>query len=127
LPTRPFSLSQRDGPRVTLTADTGAVAHIFVAEEDIFRVLLLTQGKVTSAPSWAVAPGQSDIDEPGRDRMSVEGFAAPDFSIDETETHISIATARLRVAIARDGSLHMASNGRWHMAIDGAGPPDASL
>jgi hypothetical protein len=82
-----FSLSQRDGPRVTLTADTGAVAHIFVAEEDIFRVLLLTQGKVTSAPSWAVAPGQSDIDEPGRDRMSVEGFAAPDFSIDETETH----------------------------------------
>ncbi|WJT00462.1 TIM-barrel domain-containing protein [Novosphingobium humi] len=98
-----FSLAERKGPRVTLSADTGAVAHIFVAEEDIVRVLLLTQGSVTSAPSWAIAPGQSDIAEPGRDRMSVEGFAAPDFSIEETNSHITIATTRLRLSIAREG------------------------
>ena len=109
-----FSLAERDGPRVTLHADTGAVAHVFAAEEDIIRVLLLTQGKVTSAPSWAVAPGQVDIAEPGRDRMSLEGFATPGCTVDETDTHITIATARLRLTVARDGFFCT-----WHQMAHG--------
>ncbi|KAJ8138601.1 hypothetical protein OY671_008186, partial [Metschnikowia pulcherrima] len=63
------SADTHDGPRVTSHADTGAVAHVFVSEEDIVRVSSSAQGTVTSPPSWAVAPGQEDVAEPGRDRM----------------------------------------------------------
>jgi len=100
-----FSLAQRVGPSVTLVADTGARAHIFVLEEDIMRVLLLGAGEVTSPPSWAIAPGASDIAEPGRDRMDVTGFAAPDYTLEESEATITIATSRLRLTIARTGLL----------------------
>jgi alpha-glucosidase len=100
-----FSIAEHDGARVTLHADTGAVAHVFVLEEDIVRVLLLAQGTVTSPPSWAVAPGQEDVAEPGRDRMDTSGFATPGFSVSEDEHHIVVETPRLRLAITRSGFL----------------------
>ena len=112
-----FAVTEQAGPRVTLTADTGAVAHVFVLEEDMIRVLLLAGGVAKSPPSWAVAPGQDDIAEPGRDRMDCTGFAAPPYALTETETHITIATSRLRVEIARAGLLcrwHQADADGWH-------------
>ena len=110
-----FTLAGHDGARVTLAADTGALAHVFVLEEDMIRVLMLPTGKITSAPSWAIAPGQSDIAEPGRDRMSVEGFANPAFTLTESDSHITIATTRLMVEITREGFVC-----RWSQQADGA-------
>jgi alpha-glucosidase len=98
-----FALAERDGPRVTLRADTGAVAHVFVLEEDVIRVLLLAGGEVTSPPSWAVAPGQTDIAEPGRDRLDVSGFAAPAFMLEEGGDVLVVATKRLRLEITLKG------------------------
>ena len=98
-----FALSDRAPGRVTLTADTGAVAHLFVLEEDVARLLLLAEGTVTSPPSWAVCPGGSDIAEPGRDRMDVSGFACPDFTVDEADGTLVIATTRLRITIRLHG------------------------
>lgn len=115
-----FALAERDGPRVTLRADTGAVAHLFVLEEDVVRVLLLTSGAVTSPPSWAVAPGQEDIAEPGRDRMDVAGFSAPDFTLEETDAHLVISTARLRLEYALEGGFC-----RWSQQVAGAWRPMA--
>ena len=98
-----FALTARDNGRVTLTADTGAVAHLFVLEEDLMRLLLLADGRVTSPPSWAIAPGASDIAEPGRDRLDVAGFACPDFHCEEAADTLTIETTRLRVAIGLHG------------------------
>lgn len=98
-----FALAERQGPRVTLRADTGAVAHVFVLEEDVIRVLLLADGAVTSPPSWAVAPGQTDIAEPGRDRLDVSGFSAPAFTLEEGGDALVIATSRLRLEIKLAG------------------------
>lgn len=98
-----FALAEREGPRVTLRADTGAVAHVFVLEEDVVRVLLLADGAVTSPPSWAVAPGQTDIAEPGRDRLDVSGFSAPTFTLEEGGDALIIATSRLRLEITLAG------------------------
>jgi len=110
-----FAVAERAGPRVTLRADSGAVAHLFVLEDDMIRVLLLAAGAVTSPPSWAVAPGADDIAEPGRDRMDVSDFAAPDFALVEEEACIVIATARLKVEIGRVGLLC-----RWSQSVAGA-------
>lgn len=98
-----FALAERDGPRVILRADTGAVAHLFVLEEDVIRVLLLADGAPTSPPSWAIAPGQTDIAEPGRDRMDVSGFAAPAFALEEQAGVLVLATSRLRLEITLAG------------------------
>lgn len=98
-----FALSESEGARVTLTSDTGAVAHVFVLEDDIVRLLLLADGVVTSPPSWAIAPGAEDIAEPGRDRMATDGFACPDFEIDQSGGILTITTTRLRLSIVLTG------------------------
>lgn len=98
-----FALTGRAPGRVTLTAHTGAVAHLFVLEEDIARLLLLADGTVTSPPSWAIAPGRDDIAEPGRDRMSVDGFDCPDFALVDDGERLVIETARLRLTVVLHG------------------------
>lgn len=98
-----FSLASRNGPQITLTSDTSAVAHVFVLEADIIRVLLLADGQVTSPPSWTIAPGAEDIAEPGRDRLDVSGFTHPEFALTETDDSLTITTTRLRLTIARTG------------------------
>lgn len=103
-----FVLTARVPGRITLTADTGAVAHMFVLEDDIVRLLLLATGTVTSPPSWAIAPGAADIAEPGRDRMDVGGFTCPAFDCVATEDRLTLTTTRLRLTIRLHG-LHC----RW--------------
>lgn len=103
-----FTLAEREGARITLSGDTGAVAHIFVLEEDITRLLVLPHGSVKGPPSWSVAPGAEDIAEPGRDRMSVEGFASPAYDVREADGILTVQSARIRLSIRLDG-LHC----RW--------------
>ncbi len=110
-----FAVSERARGRLTLTADTGAVAHVFVLEEDIVRLLLLTDGRIKSPPSWAIAPGAEDVAEPGRDRMSVEGFACPDFAVEADGGVLKIRTSRILLEIRLAG-LHC----RWSQS-DGEG------
>ena len=98
-----FALAEREGARVTLRAGNGAVAHVFVLEDDVMRLLLLADGTVTSPPSWAIAPGQSDIAEPGRDRMASDGFACPDYTVDEAGGRLTIASERLRLEVKLEG------------------------
>jgi hypothetical protein len=46
-----FAVSAQARGTVTLTADTGAIAHVFVVEEDIIRVLLLADGTPPARPA----------------------------------------------------------------------------
>ena len=103
-----FAVARRDHGRITLAADTGAVAHLFVLEEDIVRLLLLATGEVTSPPSWAIAQGAADLAEPGRDRLDVTGFTCPAFVCSEAAGTLTVETARLRLTIRLHG-LHC----RW--------------
>ena len=98
-----FSVGERTPERLTLRADTGALAHVFVLEDDIVRLLLLPDGTIHSAPSWAIAPGAEDIDEPGRDRMSVEGFSCPGFGLIESDDSVAVETPRIRLTITLRG------------------------
>jgi alpha-glucosidase len=115
-----FFIFERGDGGVTLHSDTGAVAHIFVLEEDIVRLLLLPGGVVKGPPSWAVAPGAKDVAEPGRDRMSVEGFSCPTFLFDEQDGAVTIATKRIRLTIRLDGfrcRWEQFDGGDWHLMM----------
>lgn len=115
-----FSIVERGSGRVTLRSDTGAVAHVFVLEEDIVRLLLLPDGTIKGPPSWAIAPDAADIAEPGRDRMSIEGFSCPAFQIDEQDGTVTIATARIRLSIRLDGfhcRWEQFDRGIWHLMM----------
>ena len=100
-----FALAGREPGRVTLTSDTAAVAHLFVLEEDVARLLLLADGTMTSPPSWAIAPGADDVAEPGRDRLDLSGFACPDFRCEEAAGTLTIETTRLRLTVRLHGLL----------------------
>lgn len=116
-----FALTGRGEGRLTLEADTGAVAHLFVLEHDIVRLLLLANGTVTSPPSWAIAAGAEDIADPGRDRMDVAGFTCPEASVEATDDTLVVATPRIRVTIALHG-LHC----RWEQHDGAAWQPMAA-
>ncbi|HUD29933.1 MAG TPA: TIM-barrel domain-containing protein [Novosphingobium sp.] len=98
-----FHVAERGDGRITLASDTAAVAHVFVLEQDVVRLLLLPEGTVKGPPSWSIAPGAEDVAEPGRDRMSVEGFACPDFALVEGNGQVTIETTAIRLTIGLDG------------------------
>jgi alpha-glucosidase len=98
-----FAVAEHAPGRVTLASDTGALAHIFVLEQDIIRLLLLPDGTIKGGPSWSIAPGADDIAEPGRDRMSVDGFACPEFALSESDGTLRIETAQLRLDVVLRG------------------------
>lgn len=98
-----FALTERVSARVTLTADTGAVAHVFVFDDDLMRLLLLPDGTIKGGPSWSIAPGAVDIAEPGRDRMSLGGFVCPAFGVSEHDGMLRIEAGRLRLDIVLAG------------------------
>ena len=111
-----FTLQSRKGNHLILGSDGAAVAHIWVLEEDIVRVMLLPQGRPQMPRSWTVAPGLENLPVEGRDRFDVSGFSLPAFELEQDGAQLRISTAAVRLSIALEGffcrweSLHQ---GRW--------------
>ncbi len=74
-----FGIGQSDANHVVLRSPDGPIAHIFVLEEDIVRVMLLPDGSVHAPKSWAICPGGEDVPSEGRDRFDLSGFSLPRF------------------------------------------------
>jgi alpha-glucosidase len=98
-----FALQSRKGNHLILGSDGAAVAHIWVLEEDIVRVMLLPQGRPQMPRSWTVAPGLENLPVEGRDRFDVSGFSLPAFELKEEGAHLQISTAAVRLSIALEG------------------------
>jgi len=99
-----FHLAGREGARFTLASDTGAVAHVFVLEEDIVRLLVLPDGRLRHARSWTVAPGAEDVPADGRDRFDTAGFSCPGFAWDQADPDVLVVlTSRLKLTVELRG------------------------
>ena len=95
-----FHLAERQGARLTLASDTGAVAHVFVLEEDVVRLAVLPQGRFRHPRSWTLAAGADDVASEGRDRFDPEGFGCPEFALhDRQPGRLTVETAGLRLQI----------------------------
>jgi len=95
-----FHLAERDGAHLVLKAAGGETAHIFVLEPDIIRVMVLPAGEMRFPRTWAIAPGQPDVDYEGRDRFDLGGFSLPDFELTSEERGLVLTTSRLRLELA---------------------------
>lgn len=95
-----FRLAKREAGCVTLWSDTGAEARILVLEPDILRLVMLPDSRMRHPRTWAIAPGQEDVPDEGRDRFDLSGFTLPDFELDTSEPdRLQISTDRVRLTI----------------------------
>ncbi|HTD13882.1 MAG TPA: glycoside hydrolase family 31 protein [Chthoniobacterales bacterium] len=116
-----FELVDSGGNRLTLRTAEGHVAHAFVLEEDIIRVMVLPHGKLNMPRTWAIAPGAEDIETGGRDRFDLTGFALPQFASDRADGRLTVSTKQLRLSVKLDG-LYCA----WENLIEGEWRPVAA-
>jgi alpha-glucosidase len=98
-----FALDSADGNHLTLRSPDGAVAHIWVLEEDVVRVLVLPQGRLNMPRTWTVAPGLENLPVEGRDRFDLSGFSLPAFEMTQDGERLRIATSAIRLTIALKG------------------------
>ena len=95
-----FRLAAREGAHLTLESDTGAVAHVFVLEPEIVRLVVLPTGAFAHPRTWTVAPGADDTPDGGRDRLDLGGFSQPPYTLDAADPErLEIATDRVRLSI----------------------------
>lgn len=109
-----FALAGRDRAHLTLAAETGARAHIFVLQDDILRVAVLPSGRFALDRTWAIAPGEEDCPTEGRDRFDTDAFVHPSFELMVQEGKLVIETARIRLGIKLDGFFC-----EWNVLRDG--------
>src|SRR5580692_3329001 len=98
-----FAIAQKEPGHIVLAADNGAIAHIFVLEDDIVRVAVLPSGSWRMQKTWAVAPGADDVPLEGRDRLDLSGFSLPSYVRNETDGRLVIETAQIRLSIVLQG------------------------
>lgn len=98
-----FSLSGRQGARVSLSSQEGYGVELFVLEPEIVRVLHIPPHGLAGPRSWAIAAGADDAPDEGRDRLDDSGFSKPDYQLEEREGVVVVTTSRLRVTIRLAG------------------------
>src|ERR1700722_5294749 len=110
-----FRLAGQDGARLTLESDTGALAYVFVLEQDLVRLLVLPEGRLHHQRSWTAAPGADDGALEGGDRFDLAGFSGPGFRLAQPDAdEILVETEQVRLAI-RLRNLAC----RWSVRLDG--------
>ncbi len=109
-----FALAGRDGPQVHLTSDAGYSVRIFVVEDEIVRVALLNGDGFSMPRTWAIAAGEEDVPEEGRDRFDTTGFSKPGYDLGSDDESVCVTTRALRLTIGLAG-LHC----RWEMKMSG--------
>ncbi len=109
-----FSLAGREGPSLTLRSAEDHLAHVFVLEDDIIRLMVLPKGRLRFPRTWAVAPGAEDTPAEGRDRFDLAGFSCPAFETHLDGERLVVTTRQLRLTITLAGLFC-----RWESRIAG--------
>jgi alpha-glucosidase len=79
--------------------ESGWQCRILVLADDLIRVLFLRNGTLKEPRTWMVTPGNVDVPWEGRDRLDVGGFSRPEFAVAEGTGEITLATAKLSLAV----------------------------
>ncbi|MFC0309317.1 TIM-barrel domain-containing protein [Gallibacterium trehalosifermentans] len=94
-----WSFKSNEKNRIDIECEHNWYLHIFILEEDIFRVAFSQNYLFRLPDTWAITPNQSDIIWEGRDRWSMEGFSQPIYEIQQEKEQLVIATKTLKVIV----------------------------
>ena len=116
-----FRVAGQHANRVLLASEVGATVEIFVLEDDIVRVRVLPDATARNPRTWSIAPGLDDVPLDGRDRLDLDGFTLPAYTLVEDDDAVCIETAQIRVAVRRQGG-HCTwsirgADGTWRVAL----------
>lgn len=112
-----WTLLKSDANHVELSVDGKHRLNLFVLEQGMFRVLIKRENKLALNRTWSIAP-ENDVPWEGRDRESLQGFALPDFTVEERGETLCISTDKLRVTVHQPLWLeweYKNDNGEWQM------------
>lgn len=109
-----FSLKSQEDNILSLQSTEGHIAHVFVLEKDMIRVMLLPNGILRFPRTWAIAPGAEDVAAEGRDRFDLSGFALPEYQLAQTADTLCITTGSIRLTVQLAGFFC-----RWETRADG--------
>ena len=98
-----FHLAEKNGATLMLKSAGGHVAHIFVLEQDIIRVMVLPDAQLHFPRTWAIAPGAQPLPLEGRERLSLAGFSLPDFTLRKLDGALQIQTEKIRLTVQLKG------------------------
>ena len=84
---------------IVLQCDNRHTLHIYVLEENVFRVLFKNSNELRLDRTWTIAPGGRDVAWEGRDRHSTEGFSLPPYTLTEAGSTLCIESSQLRLTI----------------------------
>ncbi|AMP08512.1 glycosyl hydrolases 31 family protein [Collimonas arenae] len=98
-----FHLAEKNGATLTLKSEEGHVAHIFVLEQDIIRVMVLPDAQLHFPRTWAIAPGTQQLPLEGRERLSLAGFSLPDYTLRNLSGALQIQTEKIRLTVQLKG------------------------
>lgn len=105
------------GNEVVLRCDSKHTLHIFVLEQNLFRVLVKKNETLRLNRSWTVSPAADDIEWNGRERTSTQGYSLPDYQLQRSDDVIEISSEQLRLTITQPLQMH------WSHYADGAWQP----
>ncbi|WP_439235138.1 TIM-barrel domain-containing protein [Lonepinella koalarum] len=110
-----IKLLKNEHNRVDIQCERDYVLHIFVLEQEMFRVAFSQKNQFKLDRSWAITPNRTDIDWQGRDRFSTDGFSLPEYQLSQQGNVIEIATQKLKVRVHQSLYLEWQyhHNGQW--------------
>src|SRR6516165_5694319 len=85
----------REGASVRFAADLGATVTIAVLEPHVFRVTLLRREGWRLDRTWSIAPSGLEPPFEGRSRQDLSGFPCPDFTVEQRDGRVTIASDAL--------------------------------
>ncbi|MFU2080654.1 TIM-barrel domain-containing protein [Avibacterium endocarditidis] len=73
--------------------------HIFILEQDIFRIAFSHNGEFRLPDTWSISPNGADIPWQGRDKWDLSGFSLPSYQFTQKESRIEICTSKLKLIV----------------------------
>ncbi|QLB14003.1 alpha-glucosidase [Mannheimia granulomatis] len=108
-----WQFSKNVNNRIDIQCERGIGLHIFVLEQDIFRVAFTHNNEFKVPATWAISPNTEDVAWQGRDKWAVDGFSLPQYEVKEFANYLEISTACLKVIIHKPLYLE------WQHKVDG--------
>ncbi|MEI6898036.1 MAG: glycoside hydrolase family 31 protein [Psychromonas sp.] len=94
-----WKFKQKNNNEIILSCDEKHTLHLFVLENNLIRVLFKRKNEMRLDRTWMITPEGEDVPWEGRDRMSVEGFSLPSFSVLHGQQQLTIETTKLRLIV----------------------------